>query len=320
RPLQPKSPYGAGKAAFELYLDVYRQNFGLSYTVLRYANVYGPRQDPFGEAGVVAIFTSRLLRGEPVTLFARKNPGDDGCVRDYVYVGDVVAANLLAAEAELDGAFNVGTGVGTTTRQVLAAIEAALGKSAEIMPAPPRPGDLERSVVDASALRRAGWRPAVSFDEGIRRTVAWFQDRLCAGARAGGSEKSRGRAPTLLLAAFRQRASARRWRAEAISMRPRAVRPRSRCRTMNQTALTMSDSSSMPVTRGRMGAKRAMLRRPSCSTPGSRRRAMSASTAMRMPNDVWVSQMRSFIIQLTQPPVTPNTTMIERKNPSKNCR
>ncbi|MFS8582639.1 MAG: NAD-dependent epimerase/dehydratase family protein, partial [Limnochordales bacterium] len=90
RPLQPKSPYGAGKAAFELYLDVYRQNFGLSYTVLRYANVYGPRQDPFGEAGVVAIFTSRLLRGEPVTLFARKNPGDDGCVRDYVYVGDVV--------------------------------------------------------------------------------------------------------------------------------------------------------------------------------------------------------------------------------------
>lgn len=178
RPLQPKSPYGAGKAAFELYLDVYRQNFGLSYTVLRYANVYGPRQDPFGEAGVVAIFTSRLLRGEPVTLFARKNPGDDGCVRDYVYVGDVVAANLLAAEAELDGAFNVGTGVGTTTRQVLAAIEAALGRSAEIMPAPPRPGDLERSVVDASALRRAGWRPAVSFDEGIRRTVAWFQERL----------------------------------------------------------------------------------------------------------------------------------------------
>lgn len=174
-PLLPKSPYGASKAAFERYLDVYRQNFGLKYTVLRYANVYGPRQDPFGEAGVVAIFSSRVLAGEPVTLYARKTPGDEGCVRDYVYVGDVVAANLRAVEAGLDGAYNVGTGVGTTTRQVLAAIEAAVGRSAEVTPAPPRPGDLERSVVDASALQAAGWRPTVSFDEGIRRTVEWFR-------------------------------------------------------------------------------------------------------------------------------------------------
>src|SRR5690606_27160174 len=97
-PLRPKSPYGASKAAFEQYLEVYRQNFGLPYTVLRYANVYGPRQDPFGEAGVVAIFTGRLLKGQPVQLFARREPGDDGCVRDYVWVGDVVQANLLAVE------------------------------------------------------------------------------------------------------------------------------------------------------------------------------------------------------------------------------
>lgn len=175
-PLLPKSPYGASKAAFERYLDVYRQNFGLKYTILRYANVYGPRQDPFGEAGVVAIFSSRLLRGQPVTLFARKTPGDDGCVRDYVYVGDVVAANLLAVEQELDGAFNVGTGLGTTTRDLLAAIEAAVGKKAVVEEAPPRAGDLERSVIDASRLRAAGWATAVPLAEGIARTVASFRD------------------------------------------------------------------------------------------------------------------------------------------------
>ena len=174
-PLKPKSPYGASKAAFEQYLEVYRQNFGLAYTVLRYANVYGPRQDPYGEAGVVAIFTGRLLKGEPVTLFARREPGDDGCVRDYVWVGDVVQANLLAVERGLDGCYNVGTGIGSTTRQVLAAIEAAVGVEAHVKPAPPRPGDLERSVIDASKLARAGWSPTVTLEEGIRRTVAWFR-------------------------------------------------------------------------------------------------------------------------------------------------
>lgn len=174
-PLRPKSPYGASKAAFEQYLDVYRQNFGLAYTVLRYANVYGPRQDPFGEAGVVAIFTGRLLQGETVTLFARRKPGDDGCVRDYVWVGDVVQANLLAVERELDGCYNVGTGVGSTTRQVLAAVEAALGVTARVEPAPQRPGDLERSVIDGSRLEREGWAAAVPLEEGIRRTVEWFR-------------------------------------------------------------------------------------------------------------------------------------------------
>lgn len=175
--LLPKSPYGASKAAFEQYLDVYRQNFGLSYTVLRYANVYGPRQDPHGEAGVVAIFIDRLLNNEPVTLFARKTAGDEGCVRDYVYVGDVVAANLLAVEGELDGAFNVGTGIGTTTRQLLAAVEAAVGIEAVVAAAPPRPGDLERSVVDASRLRTAGWQAAVSLADGIARTAASFREQ-----------------------------------------------------------------------------------------------------------------------------------------------
>lgn len=176
-PALPKSPYGASKAAFETYLDVYRQNFGLPYTVLRYANVYGPRQDPFGEAGVVAIFITRLLQGDPVTLFARQKPGDEGGIRDYVAVQDVVAANVLAVTGQLDGCFNVGTGVGTTTREVLAAVERVLRVKAKVELASPRPGDLERSVLNVDKLSAQGWRPEMCLDEGIKQTVAWFQQR-----------------------------------------------------------------------------------------------------------------------------------------------
>lgn len=176
-PAAPKSPYGAGKAAFETYLDVYRQNFGLPYTVLRYANVYGPRQDPFGEAGVVAIFVDRLLQGEHVSLFARRRAGDDGCVRDYVVVDDVVAANVMAAVKGLDGFFNVGTGVGTTTRQLLNAAAAAVGVEAAVTPGPPRAGDLERSVLDAGKLRAAGWPQPVPLSVGLQRTVDWFKGK-----------------------------------------------------------------------------------------------------------------------------------------------
>lgn len=188
-PARPASPYAAGKAAFDLYLDVYRKQYGLTCTSLRYANVYGPRQDPFGEAGVVAIFTSRLLAGEEVTLFARRQPGDDGCVRDYVWVGDVVAANVLAMERGLDGVFNVGTGVGRTTRDVLAAIEGCVGTKARVQPAPHRPGDLERSVLSADRLQQHGWRAKMPFEEGIRRTVAWFRDGAASwGAAAGAAQ------------------------------------------------------------------------------------------------------------------------------------
>lgn len=175
RSSRPKSPYGASKAAFETYLDVYKHNFGLPYTVLRYANVYGPRQNPLGEAGVVAIFISRLLAGEPVTLFARRQAGDEGGVRDYVWVGDVVEANLVAAARDLDGAFNVGTGIGTTTRDLLAAVEKATGMAARVRPEAPRQGDLERSVVDVTKLKATGWRPTVSLQDGIEQTVAAFR-------------------------------------------------------------------------------------------------------------------------------------------------
>ncbi|GAA6755923.1 NAD-dependent epimerase/dehydratase family protein [Thermus thalpophilus] len=175
-PPRPKSPYAASKAAFEHYLSAYGQNYGLKWVALRYGNVYGPRQDPHGEAGVVAIFAKRVLKGEPVTLYARKTPGDEGCVRDYIYVEDVVRAHNLALRS-LEGVYNVGTGEGHTTREVLEAVAEAAGKAPEVNPAPPRPGDLERSVLSPVKLMAHGWRPQVGFKEGIRRTVEHFRER-----------------------------------------------------------------------------------------------------------------------------------------------
>lgn len=173
-PPRPKSPYAASKAAFEHYLSAYGQNYGLKWAALRYANVYGPRQDPHGEAGVVAIFAERVLKGEPVTLYARRTPGDEGCVRDYVYVGDVVQAHHLALKA-LEGVYNVGTGEGHTTQEVLQAVAQAADRQPQVNPAPPRPGDLERSVLSPVKLMAHGWRPRVGLREGIRLTVEYFQ-------------------------------------------------------------------------------------------------------------------------------------------------
>ncbi len=169
-PPRPKSPYAASKAAFEGYLSAYGQNYGLKWVSLRYGNVYGPRQDPHGEAGVVAIFAERVLKGEPVTLYARRTPGDEGCVRDYVYVGDVAEAHTLAL-LSLEGVYNVGTGEGHTTLEVLKAVAEAALKTPEVRHAPPRPGDLERSVLSPLKLMAHGWRPRVGFREGIHLTV-----------------------------------------------------------------------------------------------------------------------------------------------------
>lgn len=175
-PPRPKSPYAASKAAFEGYLSAYGQNYGLRWVSLRYGNVYGPRQDPHGEAGVVAIFAERVLKGEPVTLYARRTPGDEGCVRDYIYVKDVAEAHTLALKG-LEGVYNVGTGEGHTTLEVLKAVAEAAGKTPEVRPAPPRPGDLERSVLSPLKLMAHGWRPRVGFEEGIRLTVEHFRTR-----------------------------------------------------------------------------------------------------------------------------------------------
>ncbi len=172
-PARPVSHYGAAKSASELYLGVYRAGHGLAAAALRYANVYGPRQDPHGEAGVVAIFCGRLLAGDPCTIY-----GDGSQTRDYVFVGDVARANLLAAEKRLDGAVNVGTGIETDVNRLHAILARAAGSEARPRYAPARPGEQRRSCIDPSAAAAAlGWRPEVSLEEGLRRTLEWFRAR-----------------------------------------------------------------------------------------------------------------------------------------------
>lgn len=148
-PARPFSGYACAKLSAEIYLDYYRRAHGLRTAILRYANIYGPRQDPHGEAGVVAIFVDRLARGEPLQVNARTKAGDDGCVRDYVFVGDVVRAHRLATGGELDGrTFDVGTGEGTTTRHLARTLAEVMGVEAHLVDAPPREGDVQRSVLD----------------------------------------------------------------------------------------------------------------------------------------------------------------------------
>jgi len=174
----PQSPYAISKLAFEQLLSVYRSQKGLQSSVLRYANVYGPRQDPHGEAGVVAIFCAAVLSSEPLTVNARKVAGDDGCVRDYVYVSDVARANLLAAGGKLAGSvLNVGTGVGISTRQLAAQLFEAAGKSVPIATAPPRPGDLERSVLDPTRTEAALGAPLVGLPRGLALTLKHYEAR-----------------------------------------------------------------------------------------------------------------------------------------------
>ena len=173
-PTRPVSPYGVSKRAGELYAFFYQAEYGLKFFALRYANVYGPRQDPHGEAGVVAIFSGRMLRGEPVTV-----NGDGTQTRDYVYVGDVVRANLLALEREPIGPVNVGTGVETDVNRLAALLLQVSGSRSEVRHGPAKPGEQRRSVIDCGlAAARLGWRPEVSLEEGLRRTVDFFRARV----------------------------------------------------------------------------------------------------------------------------------------------
>jgi UDP-glucose 4-epimerase len=174
-PLNPKAPYAASKIAAEVYLNTYRELYGLDCTHLAPANVYGPRQNPHGEAGVVAIFASALLTGRPTTLF-----GDGGNTRDYVYVGDVVSA-FIAASGEVGGGrrYNIGTGVQTSDRELHTLVADAANASDEPVFAPARLGDLRSSALDATAAATdLGWRPRVDLAEGIRRTVDFFRKQL----------------------------------------------------------------------------------------------------------------------------------------------
>ena len=169
-PIEPLSPYAVSKVAGELYLNSFSRLHGLRCTHLAFANVYGPRQDSHGEAGVVAIFARALLGGQPTRVF-----GDGGNTRDYVFVGDVVDALMLAAGDVGDRLrFNIGTGIQTSDRELHSLVAAAVGCHDEPLSAPARPGDLRSSALDRSRAEAVlGWRPAHDLAGGIAQTVAW---------------------------------------------------------------------------------------------------------------------------------------------------
>ena len=176
----PQSPYGTAKLSVEYYMGYYARVHGLETVALRYSNVYGPRQDPHGEAGVVAIFCNRLLDGTPLTIF-----GDGKQTRDYVYVGDVALANLLAATRSLPAigaldarAFNVGTSVETDVVELARLLREIAGTNVEAKHAPERPGEQKRSAVDARKAQRVlGWQPTMSLREGLTETYRYFAAR-----------------------------------------------------------------------------------------------------------------------------------------------
>jgi UDP-glucose 4-epimerase len=184
-PKDPDSPYGIAKLSVEHYLAYYGRVHGMNTVVLRFGNVYGPRQDPHGEAGVVAIFCGRLLDGRPLTVF-----GDGRQTRDYIYVGDVATAFLTAADASLGPperldarAFNVGTGVETSVVDLADMLRRAAGSDAPMQFAPKRPGELARSVLaPQKAASVLGWRASVPLERGLAETYAWFAARRAAPA------------------------------------------------------------------------------------------------------------------------------------------
>jgi len=182
-PKDPESPYGIAKLSVELYLAYYGRVHNVDTVALRYANVYGPRQDPHGEAGVVAIFCNRMLKGESLSVF-----GDGSQTRDYVFAGDVAHANLAAATASLPAprqvdvrAFNIGTGRETSVLDLAATLQRAAGTSVPVQHLPARPGELPRSAVsNDKAVASLGWQPKVNLEDGLRMTYEYFA------ARAGG--------------------------------------------------------------------------------------------------------------------------------------
>ncbi len=170
-PVNPLDPYGASKHFVEHYLYLYGVNYGLRYVALRYPNVYGPRQDPHGEAGVVAIFSGQMLGdGEPVIN------GSGEQERDFVYVGDIAEANIRSIDRGDDQIYNIGWGVGTSINEVFAKLKEITGYEKEAVHGPPKLGEVFKIYLDASkAQDELGWAPRVGLDEGMRRTVEYFK-------------------------------------------------------------------------------------------------------------------------------------------------
>jgi UDP-glucose 4-epimerase len=171
---QPESPYGTTKMASEFYLRFWKQMHGLDFTILRYGNVYGPRQDPLGEAGVIAIFSRQILLHEPVRI-----DWDGEQQKDYVYVRDVARANLIALEAGAGETYCIACGKGTSVNALYRGLVNEIGHEVEIRRAPKRPGDIYLTYFDCSkACRELGWEAAVGMEEGLRLTVDYFKESL----------------------------------------------------------------------------------------------------------------------------------------------
>lgn len=186
---QPLSPYGISKVAVEHYLSFYQKNYNLANVSLRYGNVYGPRQDPYGEAGVIAIFIEKMLKGEVPTI-----NGDGEYIRDYVYVGDVAQANLLAIKNMLKLAivinkeeikekynfnnFNLGTEIGTSVNELFHILKKIIKFPHPANYGPPRLGDLRKNILDCQLIKRIwGWQPEVNLSEGLKKTIDWFKNQ-----------------------------------------------------------------------------------------------------------------------------------------------
>lgn len=171
-PINPICPYGASKHTVEHYLFMYHQIYGLNYTVLRYPNVYGPRQDPLGEAGVVSIFTLQMLKNKSTTIF-----GDGEQVRDFVYVGDCARANVLALTAQANGIFNLGTSEGISINQLFALLKQITHYQHDVTYGPARLGETRQIYLSAAkAGEFLGWEPAIDLLTGLTKTVSYFQD------------------------------------------------------------------------------------------------------------------------------------------------
>lgn len=169
-PARPLSPYGVSKLATENYLFYYKEVHGLPYVALRYSNVYGPRQNPYGEAGVVSIFTNKMLNGEQPII-----NGDGTQTRDYVCVEDVVRANLLALEYKDSAIFNVGTGIETDVKTIFKKLKEITHSTCEEKHGPPKLGEQKRSVLNCSKIKKGlGWEPTVCLDDGLKRAVEFF--------------------------------------------------------------------------------------------------------------------------------------------------
>lgn len=172
--VNPLTPYGASKHTVEHYLYMYHKNFGLRYTSLRYGNVYGPRQDPKLEGGVICVFIDSILRGKSPEMKSDGTP-----TRDYVYVGDVVEANIMSINKGDGEAYNVATGIETSVINLYRVIQKVTGSNIEFVPGKPRIGDPARAVFDITKIKKElGWQPKISLEEGIKKTAEWVKNQI----------------------------------------------------------------------------------------------------------------------------------------------